>query len=44
MERKERKNKDIMRLEDDKLPLWSKKEGKKAWEMRHEARFSCMEI
>ena len=31
-------------LEDEKLPLWSKKIGKKTWEMRHEARFSCMEI
>ena len=44
IERKERQNKDIMRLEDDKWPLWSKKEGKEAWEMRHEARFGCMEI
>ena len=44
IECKERQNKDIMRLEDNKWPLWSKKEGKKAWEMRHEARFSYMEI
>ena len=35
---------DIMSLKDDKWPLWSKKEGKKACEMRHEARFSCMKI
>ena len=31
-------------LEDEKLPLWSKKMGKKTWEMRHEARFNYMEI
>ena len=24
--------------------MWSKKEGKKTWEMRHEARFTCIEI
>ena len=39
MDRKERQNEDIMSLEDDKWPLWSKKEGKKTWEMRLEARF-----
>ena len=33
-----------MSLEDEKLPLWSKKEGKKTWEIRHEARFNCVEI
>ena len=44
MNHEERKNEDIMSLEDEKWPLWSKKEGKKTWEMRHEARFSCMEI
>ena len=33
-----------MSLEDEKLPLWSKKEGKKIWEIRHEARFNCVEI
>ena len=38
IERKERKNKDIMRLEDDKWPLWSKKEGKKhgKWGMKQD--------
>ena len=35
MDRKERKDEDIMSLEDEKWPLWSKKEGKKAWEIRH---------
>ena len=44
MDHEERQDEDIMSLEDEKLPLWSKKEGKKTWEMRHEARFSCMEI
>ena len=44
MNHEERKNEDIMSLEDEKWPLWSKKEGKKTWKMRHEARFSCMEI
>ena len=44
MDHEERKDEDIMSLEYDKLPLWSKKEGKKAWEMRQETRFSCMEI
>ena len=29
MDHKERQDKDIMSLEDDKWPLWSKKEGKK---------------
>ena len=28
MDHKERKEEDIMSLEDKKLPLWSKKEGK----------------
>ena len=31
IERKERQNNDILRLEDDKWPLWSKKKGKKLW-------------
>ena len=44
IEYEERKNEDIMSLEDEKWPLWSKKEGKKTWKMRHEARFSCMKI
>ena len=44
MERKKRQDKDIMSLKDEKWPLWSKKEGKKAWEMRHKARFNFMEI
>ena len=44
IERKERQDEAIMSLEDEKWPLWSNKEGKKASEMRHEARFSCMEI
>ena len=44
MERKKRQDKDIMSLKDEKWPLWSKKEGKKSWEMRHEARFNFMEI
>ena len=39
MERKERQDEDIMSLEDEKWPLWSKKEGKKTWEIRLEARF-----
>ena len=29
MDHEERQDEDIMSLEDDKLPLWSKKEGKK---------------
>ena len=44
MDHKERKEENIMSLEDDKWPLWSKKEGKKVWEMRLEARFNCMKI
>ena len=44
IERKEGQDEDIMSLVDDKWPLWSKKEGKKVWEMRHEARFNCMKI
>ena len=32
MDRKERQDEDIMSLEDEKWPLWSKKEGKKTWE------------
>ena len=44
MDHEERQDEDIMSLEDEKLPLWDKKEGKKTWEIRHEARFSCVEI
>ena len=44
MDHEERQDKDIMNLEYEKWPLWSKKEGKKTWEMRHEARFGCMKI
>ena len=33
-----------MSLKYEKWPLWSKKEGKKTWEMRHEGRFNYMEI
>ena len=44
MDHEERQEEDIMSLGDEKWPLWSKKEDKKTWEMRHEARFSCMEI
>ena len=44
MNHEKRQDEDIMSLEDEKWPLWSKKEGKKTWEMRHEVRFSCMEI
>ena len=36
----ERQDKGITRLGDEKWPLWSKKEGKKTWEMRLEVRFS----
>ena len=35
----ERQDKGIKRLGDEQWPLWSKKEGKKTWEMRLEARF-----
>ena len=44
MNHEERQDEDIMSLEDEKRPLWSKKEGKKTWEMRHKPRFNCMEI
>ena len=44
MDHEERQDADIMGLEHEKWSLWSKKEGKKTWEMKHEARFSCMEI
>ena len=36
MDHEGRQDKDIMSLEDEKLPLWSKKEGKKTWERRQE--------
>ena len=44
MDHEERPDKDIMSLEDEKWPLWSKKEGKKTWKMRYEAKFNYMEI
>ena len=44
MDHEERQEEDIISLEDEKLLLWSKKEGKKTWEMRHEVGFNCMEI
>ena len=45
MDYEEREDKDIMSLEAEKWPLWSKKEGKKIWIMRHEASSSsCMEV
>ena len=44
MDHEERQDADIMGLEHEKWSLWSKKEGKKTWEMKHEARFSYMEI
>ena len=31
MDHEERQDEDIMSLEDEKWPLWSKKEGKKTW-------------
>ena len=34
-----RQDEDIMSLGDEEKPLWSKKEGTKTWEMRHEAKF-----
>ena len=39
MERKEMQDKDIMSLEDEKWPLWSKKEGNKArkWGMKQDS-------
>ena len=43
MDHEGRQDKDIMSLEDEKLPLWSKK-GNKTWEMRYEAKFNYMEI
>ena len=39
MDLKERQDENVMSLGDDKWPLWSKKEGKQTWKMRHEARF-----
>ena len=44
IDHEKRQNEDIMSLEYEQWPLWSKKKGKKTWEMRHEARFSCIEI
>ena len=41
----ERQDEDIMGLGDDKWPLWSKKEGKWTWIMKHEANSSsCKEV
>ena len=44
MDCKEMQDNDIMSLEYEKSPLWTKKEGKKTCKMRLEARFRCMEI
>ena len=44
MDHDKKKDEDIISLKDEKWPLWSKKEGKKTWEMRHEVRFNYMEI
>ena len=44
MDHEKKKYEDIMSLKYEKWPLWSKKEGKKTWEMRHEGRFNYMEI
>ena len=35
IDHKKRQDEDIMSLEDEKWPLWSKKEGKKTWKIRH---------
>ena len=43
MDNEEMQDEDIMSLQDENWPLWSKKEGKKTWE-KHESRFNCMEI
>ena len=41
----ERQDKDTMSLEDEKWPLWSKKEDKQTWIMSYEANTSsCMEV
>ena len=39
MDHEERQGEDTTSLENEKWSLWSKKEGKQTWEMRHEARF-----
>ena len=45
MDNKERQDKDIMSLGDEKWPLWSKKEGKRTWIIKHEENSSsCMEV
>ena len=45
MDYEERQDEDIMSLEDDKWPLWGKREGKRTWIMRHETNSSsCMEV
>ena len=44
MDHEKRQYKDIMSLENEKWPLWSKKEGKKTREIRHGERFNYMEI
>ena len=44
MNHEKRKDEDIMSLEYEKWPLWSKKEGNKTWKMNHEARLSYMKI
>ena len=45
MNYEERQDEDIISLDDEEWPLWSKKEDTQTWEMRHEANSSsCMEI
>ena len=45
MEYEERQNEDIISLGDHKWPLWSKKDSKQTWIMRHEINSSsCMKI
>ena len=45
MDYEERQNEDIISLGDHKWPLWSKKDGKQTWNMRHEINSSsCMKI
>ena len=36
MDHEKRQDKDIMSFENEKWPLWSKKECKKTWKIRHE--------
>ena len=39
MDYDERQDEDIMSLEDEEWPLWSKKECTQTWKMKHEAGF-----